>query len=83
MHVLGGGTNTFRGYDSSHVSTISFDNVILDDASSATFKDSQTAFTFGPGPVNFTPSSGTGVTITKKITGSDPPKDCSTAWLNP
>ncbi len=83
VHVLGGGTNTFRGYDASHVTTISFDNVIFDDASSATFKDSQTAFTFGPGPVNFTPTSGTGVTITKNITGTDPPQDCSTAWLTP
>ena len=83
VHVLGGGTNTFRGYDASHVTTISFDNVIFDDAGAATFKDSQTAFTFGPGPVNFTPTSGTGITITKNITGTDPPKDCSAAWLNP
>lgn len=81
VHVLGGGTNTFRGYDASHITTISFDNVILDDAGAATFKDSQTAFTFGPGPVNFTPTSGTGITVTKNITGSAPPKDCSAAWL--
>lgn len=83
VHVLGAGTNTFRGYDANHITTISFDNVIFDDAGSATFKDSQTAFTFGPGPVNFTPTSGTGVTVTKNITGSDPPKDCSSAWLSP
>jgi len=83
VHVLGGGTNTFRGYDGSHITTISLDNVILDDAGNATFKDSQTAFTFGPGPVNFTPSSGTGVSVAKNITNSNPPKDCSAAWLNP
>jgi polygalacturonase len=81
VHILGGGTNTFRGYDATHITTISFDNVIMDDAGSATFKDQDTAFTFGPGPVNFSPSTGTGVTITKNITGTDAPKDCSAAWV--
>ena len=81
VHILGGGTNTFRGYDATHITTISFDNVIMDDAGSATFKDQDTAFSFGPGPVNFAPSTGTGVTITKSITGTDPPKDCSAAWV--
>jgi polygalacturonase len=81
VHILGGGTNTFRGYDATHISTINFDNVIFDDAGSATFKDQDTTFTFGPGPVNFTPTSGTGVTVTKNVTGTDAPKDCSAAWV--
>jgi polygalacturonase len=81
VHVLGsGGTNTFRGYDATHVTSISLDNVIIDTPDTATFKDQDTAFTFGPGPVNFMPTTGTGVTIAQNITGTDAPKDCSTAF---
>jgi polygalacturonase len=83
VHVLGGGTNTFRGYDATHITTISFDNVIFDTPGAATFKDQDTTFTFGPGPVNFTPTAGTGITVTKNVTGTDAPKDCSSAWLTP
>jgi polygalacturonase len=85
VHVTGtgsGGSNTFRGYDATHTTTISLDNVILDDPSTATFKDQDTAFSFGPGPVNFMPTAtaGTGVTVTQDITGTDAPRDCSTAF---
>ena len=52
----------------------------MDNAGSATFEAQDAALSFGPGPVNFTPS-GTRVTVTKNITGSDPPRDCSGAWV--
>ncbi|HEX3775722.1 MAG TPA: glycosyl hydrolase family 28 protein [Polyangiaceae bacterium] len=83
VHVTGTGAtnNTFRGYDATHITTISLDNVIVDDAGSATYKDQDTSFTFGPGPVNLDPATGTGITITKSITGSDAPKDCTNVWV--
>jgi polygalacturonase len=88
VHVLSGvnatptSTSTFRGFDATHISTISLDNVIMDDANGAAFKAQDTAFTYGPGPANFTPT-GTGITVTKNITGTDAPKDCSAAWTAP
>jgi polygalacturonase len=79
VHVLGGGGAVFRGYDATHITTLSMDNVIVDDA--LTYKAQDTAFTFGPGPVNLTAPTGTGITVTKNITGTAAPKDCSTAWV--
>lgn len=79
VHVLGGGSSTIQGYDASHVLTIGFDNVIFDDAGSATFHAAHANVTLGPGPVNFTPS-GTNVTVANDVTGTDAPFDCNNAW---
>ncbi|HEY4106703.1 MAG TPA: glycosyl hydrolase family 28 protein, partial [Polyangiaceae bacterium] len=83
VHVTGTAVsnNTFRGYDATHITTISFDNVIMDDLADATYKDQDTSFTFGPGPVNLVPATGTGITVTNNVTGSDPPKDCTNVWV--
>jgi polygalacturonase len=80
VHVLGAGASTFSGYDATKKLSISLDNVILDSAGTATFKAQNATLDFGPGPVNFTPS-GTGVTVTKNITGTAAPRDCSAAWV--
>jgi polygalacturonase len=80
VHVLGGGASTFSGYDAAHRLTISLDNVVMDDASSATFAAQDATLSFGPGPVNFTPS-GSSVTVTKNITSAAAPRDCSAAWV--
>lgn len=78
VHVLGGGASTFSGYDAMHVLTMTLDNVVMD--SSGTFEAQYATLTYGPGPVNLAPS-GTGVTVTKNVTGTAAPRDCSTAWV--
>jgi Glycosyl hydrolases family 28 len=80
VHVLGGGASTFSGYDAAHRLTISLDNVVMDSAGSATFSSQYATLTFGPDPVNFTPT-GTSVTVAKNITGTAAPLDCSAAWI--
>jgi polygalacturonase len=80
VHILGGGANTFRGYDATKPLLISLDNVVMDSAGSATFKAQDAKLTFGPGPVNFTPT-GSDVTVTKNLTGTAAPRDCSAAWV--
>jgi hypothetical protein len=80
VHVLDPGTSTLQGYDPSHKLSISFDNVIFDGVAAATFDAVDATITLGPGPVNFTPS-GTDVTVTKNVTGTDAPLDCSNAWV--
>jgi polygalacturonase len=79
VHVLGAGSSTLQGYDASHALTLALDNVIFDDAG-ATFDAAHATITLGPGPVNFSPS-GTNVTVTDNVTGSDAPLDCSNAWV--
>lgn len=80
VHVLGGGASTFSGYDAAHVLTMSLDNVIMDSPETATFDAQYASLTYGPAPVNFTPT-GTGVTVTKNVTATDPGRDCSAAWV--
>ncbi|MEO6603683.1 MAG: glycosyl hydrolase family 28 protein [Polyangiaceae bacterium] len=78
VHVLGGGASTFSGYDAAHVLTMTLDNVVMDSA--GTFDAQYATLTYGPGPVNFTPT-GSGVTVTKNVTGTATPRDCSAAWV--
>jgi polygalacturonase len=80
VHILSGGANTFRGYDATKPLIIGLDNVVMDDTGAETFKAQDAKLTFGPGPVNFTPS-GTDVTVTKNITATTAPRDCSAAWV--
>jgi polygalacturonase len=80
VHVLGAGSSTLQGYDSSHKLTLGLDNVIFDGASSATFDAAQATITLGPGPVNVKPS-GTGVTVNDNVSNTDGPLDCSNAWV--
>jgi polygalacturonase len=78
VHVLGGGMATFKGYDATHVLTMTLDNVLMD--TPPTFDAQYATLTYGPAPVNFTPT-GTGVTVTNNVTGTDPGRDCSAAWV--
>jgi polygalacturonase len=80
VHVLGAGASTFSGYDAAHPLSVTLDNVIMDSAGSASFEAQYATLSYGPGPVNFTPT-GTGVTVSKNVTGSDAPRDCSAAWV--
>lgn len=80
VHVLDPGSSEIKGYDASHKLSITFDNVIFDGVSAATFDAVDATITLGPGPVNFKPS-GTDVTVTNQVTGTDAPLDCSNAWV--
>ena len=74
IHVLTGGnspTVTLDGYSASHINSVTLDNVVFDPTPKVTA--SYTNVTLGPGNVSFTPS-GTGVTVTNKISGSSTPE---------
>jgi hypothetical protein len=79
VHHLGAGKLVFRGWDAAHTQAITLDNVIFDAAPTG-INASNTALTLGPGPVNITPTGGTNVTVTSKITGTDAPRDCTNAF---
>jgi polygalacturonase len=79
VHNLGGGKLTFRGWDAAHIQTLTLDNVVFD-AQPSGITASNTALTFGPGPVNIAPSGATNVTVNRQVTGTDAPRDCTNAW---
>ena len=80
VHNLGSGKLVFRGWDAAHTQALTLDNVVFDVAPSGV-NASNSALTFGPGPVNITPPSGTNVNVTTQITGTEPPRDCTNAWV--
>ena len=81
IHVLTGGnspTVTLDGYSASYINSVTLDNVIFDPTPK--LAASYTTVTLGPGNVSFTPS-GTGVTVTNKISGSSTPNPCTNKWV--
>ena len=84
FHDVPGGSNTPKvtldGYDSSHIGSITLDNVIVDGISSANVTASYTNVTLGPGNVNFLPS-GTNVNVTNSIAGPSTPNPCTNKWV--
>ena len=82
VHVVTGGSNkptvTLDGYDASHLSTVTLDNVIIDPDVKLTAEYANV--TLGPGNVNFMPS-GTGVTVTDDIAGASTPNPCTNKWV--
>jgi polygalacturonase len=82
IHVLTGGnspTVTLDGYSSSYINSVTLDNVIFDPTPKVTAQ--YTNVTLGPGNVSFTPS-GTGVTVTNKISGSSTPNPCTNKFVS-
>ncbi|MGA7742008.1 MAG: glycosyl hydrolase family 28 protein [Polyangia bacterium] len=84
FHDVSGGSNapqvTLDGYDSSHMNSITLDNVVIDGISSANVAASYTNVTLGPGNVNFIPS-GPSVNVTNSISGSSTPNPCTNKWV--
>ena len=82
IHYLTGGSNsptvTLDGYSSSYINSVTLDNVVFDVTPKVTA--SYTSVTLGPGAVSFTPS-GTGVTVTNKISGSSTPNPCTNKFV--
>jgi polygalacturonase len=84
FHGIAGGSNTPRvtldGYDSSHLNSVTLDNVVIDGITGGNVQASYTTVTLGPGNVNFTPS-GTGVNVRNDISGSSTPNPCTNKWV--
>jgi polygalacturonase len=80
FHSLTSGNVTIEGYDASHATGITLDNVVIDGISSSNVNAQYANVTLGPGNVNFTPS-GTGVKVTNAISGSSTPNPCTGKWV--
>jgi polygalacturonase len=83
FHAISGPNNqlvTLDGYDAAHLNSITLDNVIVDGISAAGVAAAYTNVTLGPGNVNFMPT-GTGVTVTNKISGTSTPNACTGKWV--
>jgi polygalacturonase len=79
FHALAGSntpTVTLDGHDSSHINTVTLDNVVVDGITSSKVLSEFTTVTLGPGAVNFTPS-GTGVTVNNAVSGTSTPNACT------
>jgi polygalacturonase len=80
FHALSSGTVTIEGYDASHVTGITLDNVVVDGISPSNVTAAYANVTLGPGNVNFTPS-GTGVTVQNHTSGTSQPNACTGKWV--
>jgi polygalacturonase len=69
-------TVTINGFDASHLTGLTLDNVVVDGLVPANVKAQYANVTLGPGPVSFTPA-GAGTTVTNHVSNSDPPNDCA------
>jgi polygalacturonase len=81
FHALAGTllpTVTIDGFDSSHITTVTLDNVIIDGAKNQSATDA--TITLGPGMVNVTPS-GTGVTVINNQSGTSTPNPCTNKFI--
>jgi polygalacturonase len=83
FHALNGPSNqlvTLDGYDAAHLNSVTLDNVIIDGITASGVTAEYTTVTLGPGTVNFKPS-GTGVTVTNKVSGNSTPNACVGKWV--
>jgi polygalacturonase len=71
---------TIEGYDAAHATGLTLDNVVIDGIASSDLTASYASVTEGPGAVNFTPT-GTGVTVSDKISGTSTPNTCAGKWV--
>jgi polygalacturonase len=71
---------TLLGYDATHPLGLTLDNVVVDDITAANITASYANVALGPGNVNFTPS-GTGVTVSDRLSGTSAPNDCTNKWV--
>jgi polygalacturonase len=78
IHATGGGTVTLDGFDSSHLSTVTLDNVVID--GSPTVHATNATIGLGPGTVSFPAPTGAGVTLTG-TSGMSTPVDCGARWV--
>jgi polygalacturonase len=71
-------TVTLAGFDSSHATKVTLDNVVFDGTPKVTATNA--SVTLGPGNVSFTPS-GTNVTVTNNVSGTSTPNPCTNKWV--
>jgi polygalacturonase len=72
---------TVDGYDSSHITTATLNNIVVDGSGGASFASTYATITLGPGNVTPMPTASSNVTITNHISGSSTPIDCSSRWI--
>jgi polygalacturonase len=73
-------TVTLDGYDSTHITHVTLDNVVVDGLSPSMVKATNANVILGPGNVNFTPS-GSNVAVTNAISGTTQPNACAGKWV--
>jgi polygalacturonase len=66
---------TLLGFDSTHITGVTLDNVVIDGLNAARVSATNADITLGPGNVNFMPT-GAGVTVTNNISGTSTPNPC-------
>ncbi|MFL5304016.1 MAG: hypothetical protein ACJ8F1_02335, partial [Polyangia bacterium] len=71
---------TILGYDASHTTGLTLDNVVVDDLPPTNVGASYANVTLGPGNVNFMPA-GTSVNVTNAIAGASVPNPCTGKWV--
>jgi polygalacturonase len=81
VHVLTAGKVEVEGYDGSHKTTVTFDNVVFDSLPGSDFTPAtaEATITLGPDPVsaNFIAGlTGTGVTVTNHVTTTTAARSC-------
>jgi polygalacturonase len=80
VHNLGAGRLVFRGWDAAHTQALALDNVVFDGVPSS-INASNTTLSFGPGPVNISPTGTNNVIVNSEITNTEAPRDCTNAWV--
>lgn len=71
---------TIDGYSAADATGLTLDNVVIDGIVASDVSAEYASVTEGPGAVNFTPT-GTGVTVTNKISGTSTPNACTGKWV--
>jgi polygalacturonase len=71
-------TVTVRGFDATHLTGLTLDNVIFDDTPALSAANAN--ITLGPGNANIMPA-GAGVTVTNQITEFPPANTCAGKWI--
>jgi uncharacterized protein (TIGR03437 family) len=84
VHATTEGLVKIEGHDATAVTTITLDNVQVDNIKPSDLTEQYTAYTLGPGAVNFAAMlQGTGVTVANNVTGPPNPYPCPAAVFSP
>src|SRR5207302_7869824 len=84
VHATTEGRVNIQGHDAGAITTITLDNVQLDNVKASDIMQQNVAYTLGPGPVNFAGLlRGTGVTVTDQQSGAGSVYACPPETFSP
>lgn len=84
VHATTEGTVLIEGHDANVPTTITLNNVQVDNVKASDVTGQYVSYTLGPDPVNFgSMLKGTGVTVTNNVSSSNPPYDCPASMFAP